>query len=103
MSAFDNKVDLELLRQIADLEKVPQGAYNIRKDGGLDSRASTANIEITTKEDKPGIEIRISSPVLRSASRTAPRTSRSTSPSSSPRWAWWRWSITTSSSARTAT
>ncbi len=59
MSAFDNKVDLELLRQIADLEKVPQGAYNIRKDGQLDSRSSTANIEISTKEDKPGIDIRI--------------------------------------------
>ena len=59
MSAFENQVDLELLRQIADLEKVPQGAYNIRKDGQLDSRSSTANIEISTKEDKPGIDIRI--------------------------------------------
>ena len=57
MSAFENKVDLELLRQIADLEKVPQGAYNIRKDGQLDSRSSTANIEISTKEDKPGIDL----------------------------------------------
>lgn len=59
MSAFDNKVDIELLRQIADLETVPQGAYNIRKNSQLDSRASTANIEITSKTDKPGIDIRI--------------------------------------------
>ena len=59
MSAFDNKVDLELLRQIADLETVPQGAYNIRKNSQLDSRASTAHIEITSKTDKPGIDIRI--------------------------------------------
>ena len=59
MSAFDNKVDLELLRQIADLETVPQGAYNIRKNSQLDSRASTANIEITSKTDKSGIDIHI--------------------------------------------
>ena len=59
MSTFDNKVDLELLRQIADLETVPQGAYNIRKNSQLDSRASTANIQITSKEDKPGIDIHI--------------------------------------------
>ena len=59
MSTFDNKVDVELLRQIADLETVPQGAYNIRKNSQLDSRASTANIQITSKEDKPGIDIHI--------------------------------------------
>lgn len=59
MSAFDNKVDMELLRQIADLETVPQGAYNIRKNSQLDSRASTANIEITSKTDKSGIDIHI--------------------------------------------
>ncbi|MCD7928125.1 MAG: SufD family Fe-S cluster assembly protein, partial [Oscillospiraceae bacterium] len=51
--------DLELLRQLADLEKVPQGAYNIRKNSQLDSRASSANIEITSKTDKSGIDIRV--------------------------------------------
>ncbi len=59
MSAFDNKEDLELLRQIADLERVPQGAYNIRKNSQLDSRACSANIEITSKTDKSGIDIRV--------------------------------------------
>ncbi|MCD8332157.1 MAG: SufD family Fe-S cluster assembly protein [Oscillospiraceae bacterium] len=59
MSAFDNQTDLELLRQIADLEKVPHGAYNIRKNSQLDSRASSANIEITSKTDKSGIDIRV--------------------------------------------
>ena len=44
-----NQVDLELLKEIADLESVPQGAFNLRKDGELDSRNSTANIEIVTK------------------------------------------------------
>jgi Fe-S cluster assembly scaffold protein SufB len=53
------KIDTALLREIADLEGTPQGAYNIRKNGLLDSRVSTANIEITTKTDKPGIDIRI--------------------------------------------
>ena len=55
-----NKVDLELLKEIADLESVPQGAFNLRKDGELDSRNNTANIEIVTKTDgKPGIDIHI--------------------------------------------
>ncbi len=52
-----NQVDLELLKEIADLESVPQGAFNLRKDGELDSRNSTANIDIVTKDDKPGIDI----------------------------------------------
>lgn len=52
-------IDTKLLREIAELEGTPKGAYNIRKNGQLDSRASTANIEIVTKEDKSGIEIHI--------------------------------------------
>ena len=31
-----NEMDLNLLRAIADIEKVPQGAYNLRKNGELD-------------------------------------------------------------------
>ena len=54
-----NSVDWKLLREIADLEKTPQGAYNIRKNGQLDSRSNTANIVIDSKKDKPGIDIRI--------------------------------------------
>lgn len=53
------KTDIALLREIADLEQTPQGAYNIRKNGKLDGRNSTANIEIISKTDKPGIDIRI--------------------------------------------
>ena len=52
-----NKTDLKLLKEIADLERVPQGAYNIRKDGATDSRSSTENIIIETKTDKNGIDI----------------------------------------------
>ncbi|MGM9643407.1 MAG: SufB/SufD family protein [Eubacteriales bacterium] len=54
-----SQTELNLLRQIADLEKTPHGAYNIRKNGQSDSRASTENIVIESKTDKPGIDIRI--------------------------------------------
>ena len=46
-----------LLEKIAGLHDVPQGAYNIRANGKLDSRKTTDNIDIVTKEDKPGIDI----------------------------------------------
>jgi Fe-S cluster assembly scaffold protein SufB len=52
-----NKVDINLLREIADLEGTPKGAYNIRKNGQLVSRGINANIDIVTKDDKPGIDI----------------------------------------------
>lgn len=52
-----NKVDKELLKTIADLHDIPEGAYNIRKDGKLVSRNVSANIDIVTKTDKPGIDI----------------------------------------------
>ena len=53
--------DWKLLKEIAELEKTPQGAYNIRRNGALDSRSSTANIEIVTKTEpgKSGIDIHI--------------------------------------------
>jgi Fe-S cluster assembly scaffold protein SufB len=54
-----NSIEKSLLEQVADLHEVPAGAYNIREDGALHSRQSTENIEIVTKQDKPGIEIRI--------------------------------------------
>ena len=53
------KVDLKLLKEIAELEGTPQGAYNIRKNGGAGGRACTEHIVIDTKTDKPGIDIRI--------------------------------------------
>ena len=54
-----NQIDRELLESIADLHEVPEGAYNIRKNGDGDGRRSTEHIIITTKEDKPGIDIEI--------------------------------------------
>ena len=54
-----DRIDQILLKEIADLEKTPQGAYNIRKNGKLESRSNSANIVIESKEDKPGIDIHI--------------------------------------------
>ncbi len=52
-----DKRDLGLLESVADLHEIPAGAYNIRKNGEGHSRRSTANIEIVSKTDKPGIDI----------------------------------------------
>ena len=52
-----NGTEKELLKIIADMEGAPSGAYNIRANGGLDSRQVTENIDIVTKTDKPGIDI----------------------------------------------
>lgn len=46
-----------LLLQVADLHTVPEGAYNIRENGAGAGRRTTANIDILTKTDKPGIDI----------------------------------------------
>ncbi len=50
-------VDKKILQEVASLHDVPQGAYNIRKDGEGISRKSTENIEIQVKKDNPGIDI----------------------------------------------
>ncbi len=52
-----DEIQKNLLLQIADLHKVPEGAYNIRANGQTESRNSTANIEIVQKKDAPGIDI----------------------------------------------
>ena len=52
-----NAVDKKLLEEVADLHQIPQGAYNIRKNGQGVERNTTANIDIVTKEDKPGIDV----------------------------------------------
>lgn len=47
----------ELLEKVADLHEIPEGAYNIRENGGLGGRRTTANIDIVSKEEKSGIDI----------------------------------------------
>jgi len=57
-----DKTDWKLLKEIAELEQTPQGAYNIRLNGQAESRASTANIDISSRTDgKQGIDIRVKS------------------------------------------
>ncbi len=53
---MDN-IQKNLLEKIADLHKIPEGAYNIRANGALGGRSTTANIDIITKTDKSGIDI----------------------------------------------
>ena len=48
-----------LLREVADLYKVPEGAFNIIKNGEAAARESTAHIQITSKPDVSGIDIDI--------------------------------------------
>ncbi len=52
-----DKITQDLLEQVAGLHEIPAGAYNIRKDGELYGRNVSANIDIVTKTDKPGIDI----------------------------------------------
>lgn len=52
-------IDESLLAEIANLHGMPKGAFNIRKDGELLRRSSSAFIDIETKTDNPGIDIRI--------------------------------------------
>ena len=51
-----------MLQEVTDREKIPESAaYNIRSDGKSAGRHNTKNIQIITKKDKPGIDIRVSS------------------------------------------
>ena len=50
-------IEQSLLKTVADLDALPVGAYNIRENGKLGGRNTTANIDIVTKTDKPGIDI----------------------------------------------
>ena len=52
-----DSIEKNLLAEISDLHSVPEGAYNIRNNGKLEARNTTANIDIVTKKDKPGIDI----------------------------------------------
>ena len=54
-----NALQKKILEEVADLHKVPEGAYNIRSDSKSVGRRSTENIEITPKTDVSGLDIRI--------------------------------------------
>lgn len=52
-------IDKELLKAVADLEGVPKGAYNIRKNGRLLGREISSNISIETVKEGAGIIVTI--------------------------------------------
>ena len=54
-----DEIQKRILMEVAGLHTVPEGAFNIRSDGQLAGRASSANIEIVSKEDGSGIDIHI--------------------------------------------
>lgn len=54
-----DEIQKRLLAEVADLHEVPEGAYNIRANGKLAARNTTANIDIVSKADGSGIDIHI--------------------------------------------
>ena len=52
-----DSIKLNMLREVADLEGVPKGAYSLRVDGEMFGKNSSENIIIDKKTDKPGIDI----------------------------------------------
>ena len=52
-----DEIQKRLLKEVADLDSLPVGAYNIRANGAPAGRNTTAHINIVTKTDKPGIDI----------------------------------------------
>jgi len=52
-------IDKELLKTVADLEGLPKGAFNIRKNGRLLKREVSANIDIESHADGQGITVTI--------------------------------------------
>lgn len=52
-----DEIRMNLLKEVVDLDALPVGAYNIRENGQAAGRNTTANIDIVTKKDKPGIDI----------------------------------------------
>ncbi len=58
-----NDLEKRLLSQVADLEEIPHGAFNLRENGKGVVRRSTAGIEINPKTNKSGIDIIVKSGV----------------------------------------
>lgn len=52
-----NALDNLMLEKVADMHEIPQGAYNIRKNGEGVQKNTTENIDIVTKKDRPGINV----------------------------------------------
>ena len=56
-----DKIQQQLLKEVADIHEIPEGAYSLRINGSMYGKKSSENIEIVKKEDKPGIDIYVKS------------------------------------------
>lgn len=54
-----DEIQKRLIEEIADLHEVPEGAYNIRANSESVGRNTTANIDIVSKKDVSGIDIKV--------------------------------------------
>ena len=54
-----DKIQLNLLQEVAGIHEIPEGAYSLRINGKLHGKNSSENIEVVKKEDAPGIDIYI--------------------------------------------
>lgn len=54
-----DEIQKRILEEVAGLHDVPEGAYNIRANSQMAGRNTTANIDIVSKDDGSGIDIRI--------------------------------------------
>ena len=61
MKPTEKKVESALLGELISIEDIKEagGAYNLRKNGAGVERFSTKDIQITSKTDKPGIDITV--------------------------------------------
>jgi Fe-S cluster assembly scaffold protein SufB len=59
-----NAIDKTLLKSVADLEGIPKGAYNIRKNGQLLGREVSGDINIESNQDGTGIVVTINPGVV---------------------------------------
>ena len=52
-------IQKKLLEAVAGLHEIPTGAFNIRSNGKSVERRTTEHIDILSKEDGSGIDIRV--------------------------------------------
>ncbi len=54
-----DEIQQRMIEELADLHETPVGAYNFRANSKLAGRNTTANIDIISKDDGSGIDIKI--------------------------------------------
>ena len=52
-----DELEKRMLKEVAELDSLPVGAFNIRSNGKSEGRCSTANIQIESRESGDGINV----------------------------------------------